>query len=132
MDLSYSFSRHKIPRTFSYPMKRTALDAAISARNIRSIESVVYYFVLAPRSIFRVAYNGEQNKEILKPGAFSIWIYAVPSTEKLRIQEMILRSVVPVALDWIEELDHAGNVRRTGNHHFVARYNGDQLLIEQD
>jgi hypothetical protein len=121
MDLGYQFSRHKVPRGFSYPMKRGVLDAAIAARGLQSVASVVFYFRRAPESIFTVTYTGEQNDGILKPGTFSIWIYAVPSSERSKVQESIMRSVIPSALDWIVEIDHAGNVRRTGNHHFAAQ-----------
>jgi hypothetical protein len=61
MDLGYQFSRHKVPRGFSYPMKRGVLDAAIAARGLQSVASVVFYFRRAPESIFTVTYTGEQN-----------------------------------------------------------------------
>jgi hypothetical protein len=70
MDLGYRFSRHKVPRGFSYPMKRTVLDAAIAARGVHSVASVVFYFKRTPESILTVTYTGEQNDGILKPGTF--------------------------------------------------------------
>jgi hypothetical protein len=79
MDLGYRFSRSKVPRGFSYPMKRAA-----------------------------------------------------PSIDRSRVQESILRSVIPTALDWMVEIDHAGNVRRTGNHHFAARLIEGEALIQRD
>ncbi len=112
-------------------MKRTVLDAAIVARRIHSVASVVFYFQRTPESIFSVTYTGEQNDGILKPGTFSIWIYAVPSTERSSAQESITRSIIPAALDWIAEIDSAGNVRRTGNHRFAARLIDGEALIQR-
>ena len=132
MDLGYRFSRSKVPRGFSYPMKRSVLDAAIAARGVHSVASVVFYFQRGPESILTVTYTGEQNDGILKPGTFSIWIYAVPSIERSTVQESIMRFVIPTALDWIVEIDHAGNVRRTGNHHFAARLIEGEALIQRD
>jgi hypothetical protein len=48
MDLGYQFSRHKVPRGFSYPMKRGVLDAAIAARGLQSVASVVFSIVDEP------------------------------------------------------------------------------------
>jgi hypothetical protein len=132
MDLSYRFSRRKIPRGFSYPMKRSMLDAVIAAGGIQSVASVVFYFKRAPESLFTVSYTGEQNDGILDPGTFSIWIYAVPSIERSGVQESIMRSVIPAALDWIVEIGHAGNVRRMGNHYFAARLIDGEALIRRD
>ena len=113
-------------------MKRSILDAAILARGIQSVASVVFYFQRDPESVFRITYTGEQNDGILKPGTFSIWFYAVQSTERSSVQETIIRSIVPSALDWIAEIDHAGNVRRMGNHHFAARLSNGEALIQQN
>jgi hypothetical protein len=132
MNLDYHFSRHKVPRGFSYPMKRSLLDPAIAERGIKSIRSVVFYFSRSRESVVAVNYTGEQNDKILQPGSFSFWIYAVRSTERSSIQESIMRLVLPTALDWIVELDHAGNVRRTGNHHFAARLVEGQAVIQKD
>jgi hypothetical protein len=113
-------------------MKRGLLDAAISERGVKSIGSVVFFFCRSRESVVAVHYAGEQNHEILKPGTFSLWIYAVPSIERSNIQESIMRLVLPAALDWILELDHAGNVRRTGNHYFAARLVDGQGIIQKD
>jgi hypothetical protein len=132
VNLDYQFSRHKVPRGFSYPMKRSLLDPAIAERGIKSIRSVVFFFSRSRESVVAVNYTGEQNAGILQPGTFSFWIYAVRSTERSIIQESIMRLVLPPALDWIVELDHAGNVRRTGNHHFAARLIDGQAVIQKD
>ena len=132
MDLGYRLSRHKMPRGFSYPVKRSELDAAIAALGIKSVESLVLFFQRVPESNLSVTYTGEQSYGIGKPGTFSSWSYAVPSTERSAIQESIMRFMLPTALDWIAEIERAGNVRRLSNHHLSARLIDGKPVIQKD
>jgi hypothetical protein len=44
--MNYGFSQQKLPRGFSFPLKRSALDAALAAAGITHIH-VVYYITTA-------------------------------------------------------------------------------------
>jgi hypothetical protein len=132
MDLDYKLSRHKVPRGFSYPLKRDAFDTVISARGVQSIKSLVLFFRRIPTStLMEATYSGEQNGGLLA-GTFSIWIYAVPSTKRSAIQELIMQTVLPPALDWITEIDRAGNVRRMNYHYLSAQLIDGEVVINGD
>lgn len=128
----YRFSRHKAPKDFSYPIKRSEFDASLEASGVTSLADLVLYFSREPRGTMTVTFIGEQCDAILRPGTFSLWIYAVPFDKKTEVMKVVLDSMLPSAFQWMLELERAGNVRRDGYHHWVGRMVEGKSVIESD
>lgn len=113
-------SRDKIPKGWSYPLKRSALDAAIVAANLTSVASVYFVFRSHGSIFLSVMYTGEQHRQQRGAGTCSVWIYSVPSQTRKAYESAILSALLPAMTRWIEKLEQAGNVRRAVDHQWNA------------
>ncbi|MGH9939486.1 MAG: hypothetical protein ACREAM_24870, partial [Blastocatellia bacterium] len=79
----YSFSKSKLPRGYSYPLKRGLLDEWLDEAELTKIANVHYCFNLkSDNFILQGDYFGEAHKSWAGAGLSSIWLWAVRSEER--------------------------------------------------
>lgn len=126
MALEYAFDRHKLPKGRSFPLARSVLDEALASSGVQRISNV--YFGKrrggpgATRIVLRADYCGEGRVGWAGAGSTAITVYDVASTERNEIMAAIVQTGLPRLIQWLKELDSAGNTVRGVDQHFVAEY----------
>jgi hypothetical protein len=128
----YSFSKNKIPRGYSYPLKRSLLDECLDEAELTKIAIVHYCFNLkSDNLILRGAYSGEAHKGWAGAGLSSIWLWAVRSEERKVIEAVLANEALPALIDWLRKAGQEGNVWRAISHQIDFRYKDAQLAINE-
>jgi hypothetical protein len=129
---SYSFSKHKIPQDYSYPLKRSVLDTFLDDAGLTQIANVTYSFNLKSSNvILRGDYLGEAYKGWAYAGLSSIRLRAVPSENRKVIEEILVNEALPKLTDWLRKAEIAGNVWRSQSHHLVFCYKETEIVVEE-
>jgi hypothetical protein len=79
--MQYAFDKRKLPRDFSFPLKRSLLDAVLTQAQIARVHCVYYWLRQSGDIVLRADYCGETN-QAWAAGQASITLYAVPSVER--------------------------------------------------
>lgn len=106
----YGFDKHRLPKGFSYPLGRTALDAALRGHNIRHVHAVYYWLTRDAHRVMRADYCGESRTGWAAAGRSAITVYAVRSPDRRLINQILLADVLPSLCAWLARAEHAGNV----------------------
>ena len=126
--MEYGFDKDKLPKTLSYPLKRSVLDAALRDANISKISNVYYSIRQSGNVIIRVAYCGEDRQGWAGAGKSSITIYAVPSHERQETEAALL-AILPSICKWLRNAELAGNVWRGNDHHLDVEFDKGKTSI---
>jgi len=129
----YGFDRHKLPKGRSFPLARSVLDDALASAAVRGISSVYFWKRRggpgASRIVLRADYCGEGRVGWAGAGSTTITVYDVASTERKEIMAALVQTGLPRLIQWLTELDSAGNTVRGVDKHFVAEYVDGKLQI---
>ncbi len=111
----YSFSKDKLPATFSYPLKRPLPDSALDAASVKStVYSVRYLFRRkgAPATLdaWFSPHNGYHPSV---SGRSLVTIWAVPSDQRKSCEDLLIAQGLPVLCRWLEQSSVAKNVWRS-------------------
>jgi hypothetical protein len=129
--LQYSFSKAKIPRGFSYPLKRSLLDAGLVSSSITQVFHVFYTMRHSGNIVMRADLLGEGHG-LASGGKVSVTLYSVPSREKHQIEALLLMDGLPRVCAWLERVQLAGNAWRAKNHSIVLEFAAGTLKISDD
>ncbi len=119
----------KLPRGFSYPLKRDALDAFLDTHGIDTITGVMYCGHSADGKVLSVLYYGKTRKHI-NPGA-SLAINAVPSQHRKSAESILLAEALPVLAAWLMQFSDQSTTRSQTNHEIRFLLEGDDLRVEE-
>src|SRR5262245_29887756 len=109
--LTYAFDKHKLPKGFSFPLKRSALDAALSGAGITQVDCVYYWLGRPGHIVRRADFCGESNR-VWAAGRSRITLYAVPASERRETETLLLQTALPQLCAWLHNAEQAGNVWR--------------------
>jgi hypothetical protein len=124
--MDYPFSKHKLPKGFSFPLKRSVLDALLDASEITGLSGVSFIYSSQSREILlRASFFGEAHKGWAAAGLTSLTFYAVPSGLKNEIESAMSASVLPRLCDWLRMVEQKGNAWRGQSRHLEFRWNED-------
>ena len=129
--LQYSFSKAKIPRGSSYPLKRSLLDAGLVSSSITQVFHVFYFMRHSGNIVMRADFLGEGHG-LTSGGKVSITLYSVPSREKHQIEALLKTEGLPRVCAWVQQVQQAGNAWRTKNHSMVVEFAAGTLKISED
>lgn len=128
----YSFSKNKIPKGYSYPLKRSVLDGQINEASLTQIYNVYYCFNLNSEDlVLRGNYFGEAHKGWAGAGLSSIWLWAVPSNKRKDIETILIQEALPKLIAWLQKAEREGNVWRSKSRHIDFRYREIELVINE-
>lgn len=125
--MEYPFHKFKIPKGYSYPLKRSVLDAWLETTGLTQLAGVSYvFFQHSDNLVIRALFTGETIK-YRTAGTYQVWIYAVPSAEKSAIEQLIMTEALPILGDWLMAAEKAGNSWRGKSHHLEISYLNGRL-----
>lgn len=138
----YGFSKDLLPKSSSYPLKRSLLNEALDSYQIRKQVFSVYYqygrFNLNgckggyAVDVLAVDYVSELDKcHFSVRGRCRITAYSVPSEERKMCEEIIVREALPKLCAWIEKAANAGNTWRAKRHGIQFKIKDNQLICMQ-
>lgn len=136
----YGFSKDKLPRAFSYPLKRSLLNAALDSASVREqVYSVHYIFGLYNEvdrrdglSILDALFSGERtgiHDSVYGKSLIRVW--AVPCQERKACEETLILSGLPILCEWLKQASLAENVWR-GSVHVFKLHIKDGLLKQDE
>ena len=117
----YWFSKGKLQRGLSYPLRRTLLDSALhkaavygAVYSVRYLESPAIPLVLDASfvSIGRKVHPTVVGRSLVS-------IHAVPSIKRKAVEELIVAEALPILCEWLAKTQSAGNSWR-GMPHSIA------------
>jgi hypothetical protein len=129
----YDFSKDKLPEDFSYPLKRSLLDAALTAASVMdAVYSVRYLFGRGEQpATLGALFSPEQGGHVSVPGRSLITVWAVPSAERKTCEDILRAVGLPMLCHWLAQTLHAGNVWR-GSAHDLSLIIRDGVLKHQE
>jgi hypothetical protein len=130
MSLAYSFDKAKLPKSLSFPLKRSVLDAALLEATVSGIHCVYYWLRQRGHILIRADYCGEGRRGWAAAGRASITVYAVPAVERQVTEACLVSEVLPRMVRWLKELESSGNIYRGVDHHFAATWEAGAVAFE--
>jgi len=131
--LQYSFSKLKIPRGWSYPLKRSLLDAWLVNPSINRIFHVFFNMRHTGNIVMRADFMGEGHGfPPSSAGKSSLTVYAVPSQEKHDNETLLAREGLPRVCAWLQCVEQAGNAWRAKNHSIVLEFVAGALKVSEE
>ena len=116
--LAYAFNKDKLPQGCSFPLKHSALDAALDGAGVAQVHSVYYWLRRSGHIVLRADFCGEANRA-WAAGRSSITLYAVPASERRETEAILLQTALPQLCAWLKNAEQAGNVWRGVDHTLV-------------
>ena len=129
--VTYAFDRAQIPKGLSYPLKRSALDAALAAGSITALAAVYFWMRQRGDLVLRANYSGETHRDAAGAGQATVRVYAGPAPERHATEVALLQEGVPRLVAWLRAANVAGNVWRASDHHLTMRYDAGRLHVEE-
>jgi len=127
--LGYSFSKARLTRDWSYPLKRSLLDRALIEAGVTGVSHVTYLLDTRPlshphRPPLSVTYLGHD-------GRCMIEVRSVPSESRLSVADELAKVLADVA-QWIASIDDQVPTWRSEWHQIHAIFTADGLRLADD
>jgi hypothetical protein len=127
--MNYSFSKAKLPKGASYPLKRSALNAALTRANINDLVYVSYLKSQRSNELMRATYHGDHRRDYYASGKTSLSVYSVPSDERAVTESAILNGGLDALVGWLKKCETAQNTWRAKNHNFILVFSPLKSLV---
>jgi hypothetical protein len=128
--MEYAFSKDKLPKQLSYPLKRSFLDKVLEESGTKRIEWVSYYIRAGGNVVIRANFIGEAHKTPTI-GKIGLTIYAIPTLEKRRVEELLIEKGLPKFIDWLKKIEVAGEGWRSKTRLFEIHFENDELSFAE-
>lgn len=127
--LDYLFAKDKLPKGWSYPLRRSVLNVALEAAGVTRLFSVRFSYGGGTQLVrpLRVQFGGDQPRR-LPGGTASITVYAVPSAER-RSSMAALESKLAIVCDWIRGAETAPPTWRMFSHELIVELHDGQACV---
>lgn len=100
IDLGYEFlGKTKLRKGLSFPIKRSVLDEFLRREGITKVTAVGYCANSGHNVVLKADYFGSRRKS--RGHALVLWIYAVPSDIRNRVEELVVNAVFPRLAKWL-------------------------------
>ena len=124
----YSFSKDKLPKALSYPLKRSLLDSALQSAGVYdAIWSVRYlgrpYLNVVLYASFIPDWKGHPTVR----GRCSITIRAIPNDQRHIAEQLLVVEGLPNLCRWLTKTRAEGNVCRANEHALTLEIQGGKL-----
>ena len=133
LDTPWSYSKNPLPRGYSYPVKRTDIDAAVLRASPTRL-GAVYLMQWKIKSVLaRADHLGDaRSRRWAMEGLVTVRLFAVPSVERYRVENLLLNGGLDRLFTWVADAGDAGNSWRGGDHHFQLLQGETGLVDETD
>jgi hypothetical protein len=119
----YEFiGKSQLSRGFSFPLKRSTLDAFLDHRQVRAVTGVAYCGPSDDRRVLCADYRywGPQDSGVSH--SLILWVNAVPSALRYYIANQIQEQVLPRLADWMQQFTDASKLASQLEHRFELYY----------
>ena len=120
IDEPYSFSKNRIGRELSYPLKRSLLDSALHSADVYTTVHYVRY--LGHRNsnvVLDASFSPEWRGHATTRGRCLITVWAVPSQQRHAAEQLLVAEGLPILCRWLAKTRSEGNVWR-GTEHMLS------------
>ena len=131
VEMSYSFSKDKLPKGNSYPLKRSLLDRALEEANVKDLVFVYYLRMQRRDEIARADFHGDHRTDYFASGKTSVTVYAVPGAERAVIESALSSEGLKAIVDWLAKAERAGNTWRAVDHRIVLEFASQSLVLSE-
>jgi hypothetical protein len=126
-------TKEKLAKGFSYPLKRSVLDAALLSAQLNQLPLIRFY---SQRNdlVMWAWFPGEANRGVhgAGTGLTQLFIYAVPSPEHQNVEQKLIAQGLPALCSWLQKSEAAGSVWRSTEHSFRCRLIDNELKVSYD
>jgi hypothetical protein len=126
----YDYGRGGLPKGFSYPLRRTELDAALDAAGITRVSEVQLRRPLAGW-IFWAEYVGEGTWYAPRRGKVRLTLFGVPSTRRAQIAAWFRAEGLPTLTAWCAHLDQKGQGWSLLDHALYAEITDSGITLSR-
>jgi hypothetical protein len=128
----YSFSKEKLPKSLSHPLKRSLLDAALRSASVyETVWLVQYYGKPYPQIVLRARFSPEQDGSFAA-GRVSIGVWPVAAQQRKATERVLVEKGLHRLCDWLAKTRAEGNAWRGLQHFLELSFDGEMLrCIEQ-
>ena len=129
----YSFTKDKLPKTLSYPLKRSHLDAALRSASVYAgVYAVCYVLGRRNDSLILDAFYSPEQDTSFGAGRVLVRIWSVPRDQRYRTEQIFVGEGLPTLCGWLLKAQTEGNVWRGRAHHLTLSIrNGKLCLVEE-
>jgi hypothetical protein len=114
-DLGYEFiGKAKLPKGFSFPIKRSVLDEFLRREGITNVTGVGYCGNSGHKVVLGANYYGPRSKS--SRHTLTLWIYAVPSEIRRPIEELVVSAALPRLAEWLLSFSDGSLLRAKTDH----------------
>jgi hypothetical protein len=124
---SYAFSKVKLPRELSYPLKRSRLDAALRSASVYETVWFVCYLGRQNGNTVMDAHFGPEQYGYAAAGKVMLTVWAVPAKERHVTENLLLDHGLPSLCRWLARPRSEGNVWRGSVHSLTLERAGETL-----
>jgi hypothetical protein len=126
---SYSFSKDKLPKALSYPLKRSLLDAALRSSSVYETIWYVHYSGRQYRNTVLRAHFHPEPYSYAACGKVMLTVWAVPRNERKITEELLVRDGLPLLCQWLAKTKLKGNSWRGFVHIIDFERKGTTLRV---
>ena len=127
--------RDQLPRSETYPLKRTHLDAAMAAAGVEAVSLV--YFLRAGIGEWHASGSGEVlgvEFTAARPDReerVEVRVHAVPKDRNHLVAEALVPDLVGRVAEWIRAAEISENAWRSKDHGLALRWDGEVLTVHE-
>jgi hypothetical protein len=125
--MGYSFSKDKLPKGTSYPLKRSVLDRALEQANVNDLVIVSYLITQRRNEVMRADYHGNHRRDYFASGKTSVTIYSVAGEQRAATESALLNEGVKAIVEWLVKAETSGNTWRAVDHQLVLEFSLQSL-----
>jgi hypothetical protein len=126
--MGYSFSKDKLPKGTSYPLKHSVLDRALEEAKVHDLVIVSYLRTQRRDEVMRADYHGNHRRDYFASGKTSVTIYSVPGEQRAATESALLNEGIKAIVEWLVKAETAGNTWRGVDHSLVLKLSLQSLM----
>jgi hypothetical protein len=129
--MEYEFHKSKIPKDFSYPIKRNILEGFLENSETNRIKWVSFNFGSQKTNIVVWANFIGEAHTAGSAGNIGLYVYAVPSDERKQIETLLIEEGLPKFIEWLKKLEKLGEGWRQKTRLFEIEYKKGELKYSE-
>jgi hypothetical protein len=123
----YAFSKAKLPKELSHPLKRSLLDAALRSASVYETVWFVRYLGRQNGNTVMDAHFGPEQYSYAAAGKVMLTLWAVPAKGRHVTEDLLLNHGLPSLCRWLARSRSEGNVWRGSAHSLTLERAGETL-----
>lgn len=129
----YSFSKDRLPKTLSYPLKRSHLDSALQSAGVYdTVYSVRYVGRPYLNMVLHASFTPDRQGHPTVRGKSLITVRAIRSERRHVAEQLLVVEGLPILCRWLTKSRNEGNVWRSTEHTLTFEIKDGKLCQSSD